>query len=143
MLLEEDKGASTRLPDAWMAELHKNRDSFIYSAERDLFWRLHARGVAHWPCTRWLFSIGTDTGPTQKSTVHVHPTTNRGVHVVFYGAWIGARRLPARLYMRLPIPSETLYTSYEAHEWMLDDVRDADRAWLLDIARHVVCARSR
>jgi hypothetical protein len=63
----EDGGGSTRLPQAWLDQLKRDRIEAIlsYMPRRHLFWATHAEGVCEWlTAIPWVFArkfVGIDT----------------------------------------------------------------------------------
>jgi hypothetical protein len=153
VLLAEDGGAATRLPVAWMEQLREERDALnLYIPRRDMFWELHALGVAHWPCdVPWHFSSYTIHSERQFVTMRF-PGIPHPHQVSFVATWlldpfrhsgtVLAGRLHIFLGMRLPVPETLSFADTTYFEWILTDPLDFGHRWLLDIARHVACAKT-
>lgn len=156
-LLNEDRGESTRLPEAWMARLRRYASyPTIHNAYRDLMWYLHARGVAHWACEReWEFDYWDDHAfPSQQFWITVEmPSRHDWYRVEFHACWSQAYAnreymLAGRIYvsanLKVPRP-DTEFNGFE-EPWRCrlatGNVDEIVEPFFMETARWVACLPS-
>lgn len=135
VLLSEDGGTTTRLPEPWVRHLRNEEHTAIYRHQhRKLMWRLHALGFA--TCTnemRWRPSGGplgmlirVEAGDSLVSLEFSQPTFT----------YLDGSKLYHPIFMRmvLPLPSVTDRLVWQRFDCELTR-QTTENTWLIDAAR--------